>query len=52
MKDLDEISREALRKEIMEMINSINTLRYLQGIRDYAVVPYNMEREKRTSKTE
>lgn len=46
MNNLEEISKKGLRKEIIKMINSINTLRYLQGIRDYAVVPYNMEMEK------
>lgn len=52
MNDNEETRKRDLREEITKMINSIDTLRYLQGIRDYAVVPYNMEKEKKTDKTE
>lgn len=52
MKNTEDALRESLRNEIIEMINYMDTIRYLRGIRDYATVPYKMEKEKRTSKTE
>ena len=39
--------KEFYREKIVEIANEIENFDYLKAIYDYAIVPYNMEKEKK-----